>query len=117
MSGVFSQALTRATTVVEIEILVQCPPSYGHRVVTVEINLFAFHGFPEPFDEDVAAPAALAVHADLNVVLFEYADEGRTGELTALVRVHDFRRTKFQNSLLQRLDTRIGRYPTRSSPS
>jgi hypothetical protein len=37
--------------------------------------------------------------------------------LTALVRVHDFRQTKFQNSLLQRLDTRIGRHPTRSSPS
>ena len=71
MSGVFSQALTRATTVVEIEILVQCPPSYGHRVVTVEINLFAFHGFPEPFDEDVVAPTAFAIHADLYGVFLQ----------------------------------------------
>jgi len=66
----------RATAVVEIEILAQCPPGGRYRVVTVQINLFILHGFPKPFDEHVVAPAALAIHADLDFVLFKHADEG-----------------------------------------
>ena len=42
------------------------------------------HGFPESLNKDVVAPAALAIHADLDFVLFKHADEGGAAELAAL---------------------------------
>ena len=74
----------------------------------MQIDLFILHGFPQAFDEDVIAPAAFAIHADLDVVLLKHADERRAGELAALIGVHDFRRPVFQKGLFQRLDARIG---------
>ena len=99
----------RATAIVEIEISIQSPSGGGNGFVAVQINLFILHGFPQPFDEHVVAPAAFAIHADLDFVLLKHADEGRAGELTALVGVHDFRRAVLQNGFLQRFDTRIRR--------
>ena len=54
----------RTTTVVEVEVAGRLP-GYGYGFVAVQIHLLVLHGFPEPFDEDVVAPATLAVHADL----------------------------------------------------
>ncbi len=95
--------------VVEIEVPGQRLPRCGNGFVAMQINLFILHGFPQPFDEDVVAPAALAIHADPDAVLLKHADESRAGELTALIGVHDFRRTVLQKGFLQRLDTRISR--------
>jgi hypothetical protein len=44
---------------------------------------------PEPFYKNVIAPAALAIHADLNSMLFESAGKFGAGELAALVRVEN----------------------------
>ena len=71
-------------------------PSKLATVAFVAHDLFVFHGFPESFDEDVIAPAAFAIHADLDGVLFQYADESRTAELITLIRVNDLRPTIFQ---------------------
>jgi len=51
----------------------------------MQIDLLVLDALPEPFDEDVIAPAAFAVHADLNAVLSEQADEVTAGEWAALI--------------------------------
>jgi len=75
----------------------------------MEVNFFVLDRLPKPLDEDVVPPAALAIHADLDAMLLEQADEGRTGELAALVRVHDFWGTRFQDRFFQRIDAGIWR--------
>jgi hypothetical protein len=97
----------RTTAVVEIPTQRLSGDRKG--LVAVQIDLFVFHGFPQPFDEEVVAPAATAIHADLDLFLLKHADESRAGKLTALIGVHDFRLAVFQNGFFQRLDTRIGR--------
>jgi hypothetical protein len=57
----------------------------------MEIDLLVLEGAPEPFDEDVVAPAALAVHADLDTVGLGQPREGGTRELGALIGVEDGR--------------------------
>ena len=55
--------------------------SLRHGVVSPEIDLLIFDGSPEPFDEDVIAPGALAVHADGDAGFEKNVCEGRAGEL------------------------------------
>jgi hypothetical protein len=45
--------------------------------------LLVFHGFPEPLDENVVAPGALAVHTDGDAVREQDAGERLAGELAA----------------------------------
>jgi hypothetical protein len=51
---------------------------------------------PQPLDEDVVPPGALAVHADGNTVVGQHA-----GELAGLIRVEDFRLAVTSESLGQ----------------
>src|SRR5262249_53556620 len=46
-----------------------------------KIYLLVFDAAPEPLEEDVVPPGALAVDADGDAVVGEHAGEGRTGEL------------------------------------
>src|SRR5690606_29941800 len=81
--GPVVQPLMRAARVVEAEVLGQahagqyCSRRHAGR------PLFALHDAPEPFDEDVVDPAPLAIHADGNSGLLQYARPLGTGELTA----------------------------------
>ena len=45
---------------------------------------------PQPLDEDVVPPGALAVHADGDAVLDQHAGEFRAGELAAIVSAELF---------------------------
>src|SRR5450759_1474642 len=94
--------------VVEIEVAGQGLSGNRNGVVAMQVNFLILDALPQPFDEDVIAPAALAIHADLDAMLFEEADESGTGELAALVRIHNLRRTVFQDRFFQRIDTGIG---------
>ena len=73
----------RAAAIVKIEI----PPDRGacvrHAVVGVQIDLLVLHRPPEPFDEHVVPPRALAVHADRDLILDEHACEGCPREMVA----------------------------------
>ena len=66
----------RTAAVIEIEILARCLSGNGNSLVAVQKHFFILHRFPEPFDKDIVTLAALAIHADLDGVLFEYADKG-----------------------------------------
>jgi hypothetical protein len=51
----------------------------------VEIDLFIFEAPPQPFHEDIVAPAAGPVHANLNATVFQEPSELLAGELTPLI--------------------------------
>jgi hypothetical protein len=99
--------------IVEIEISAQRLPDVGNGVVAVQVNLLVLDRFSEALDEDVVPPAALAIHADLNAVLLKQANEGGTGELAALVCVHDFRSAVPHDGFLKGVDAGIGRQAIR----
>src|SRR4051812_155385 len=59
------------------------------RVIGSEVDLLVLDRPPEPLDEDVVAPGALAVHADGDAGLVQHAGEASAGELRALIGVED----------------------------
>ena len=69
--------------VVEGELSVQRGAGSADAVVGFQINLLLLHAAPQALDKDVVDPAALAVHADADVMLLERAGELLAGELTA----------------------------------
>src|SRR5260370_301462 len=75
--------------VVEAEVAPDRGSGIGHRVIGAQIDLLVFDGSPEPLDENVVTPGALAVHADRDVGVEKHAGEGSTGELAALIGVED----------------------------
>ena len=50
-----------------------------------------FQAAPETLDKHIVHPVSLAIHADLDVIVFEYIREILSGKLTTLVTVKDFR--------------------------
>src|SRR5262249_48662853 len=81
-----------------------------------KIYLLVFDAAPEPLEEDVVPPGALAVHADGDAVVGEHAGEGRTGELRALIRVEDLRLAVLRQRLLQCLDAERRFHRDRHAP-
>ncbi len=75
----------RATGIVEVEIQTDGCSGLAYRVVGLEIDLLVLHALPQPFHKHVVAPAALAIHADLDAVVVERVNEGGSGELAALI--------------------------------
>ena len=73
----------------------------------MQVDFLVFHAFPEPFDKHVINPAAFAIHADLDAVALDQADELRAGELAALVGVEDLRLAIALNGVLDRLDAEV----------
>lgn len=65
----------RSPCVVECELSGNATACGRHAVVGMQINLFVFDASPETLDEDVVAPGTLAVHADVDVGVFERLGE------------------------------------------
>ena len=77
-------------------------------VVGFQIDLLIFQTAPETLDKYIVHPAALAVHADLNIMLLEHIGEALTGKLTALIAVEDLWWPVGRQRLLQCLNARRG---------
>ena len=77
--------------IVEVQIPADRGAGLADAVVGVQIDLLVLDRSPDPLDEDVVAPGALAVHADRDLVLRSAAGEGLAGELAALIGVEDLR--------------------------
>ena len=86
-----TQCLVRPFLVVEFKILLQLLSGFIQILIGMQINLFLFHTAPESFDKHIIYPAAFSVHADLDVVVFQYPSDGFRGELTALIGIEDVR--------------------------
>lgn len=54
--------------VVEVDVAVERGPCFADGYVGVQVDLFVLDRSPYPLDEDIVAPAALAVHADADPV-------------------------------------------------
>src|SRR3954453_580677 len=91
-------------SIVEVQIPADRGASLADRVVGPEIHLLVLDRSPEPLDEDVVAPGALAIHADGDAGLEEHVGEVGAGELRALVGVEDLGPAMPGERLLQRLD-------------
>src|SRR3954463_4313692 len=91
-------------SIVEGQIPADRGPGLADRVVGPEVDLLVLDRSPEPLDEDVVAPGALAVHADGDAGLAQHAGEVVAGELAARVGVEDLGAAMAGEGFLQRLD-------------
>ena len=63
----------RATAIVEVEISADRIACFADGFVSPQVYLLIFDAAPQPLDEHVVAPCALAVHADGDAVAGEHA--------------------------------------------
>ena len=75
-----------------------------HRGISLEIVLLLFQAPPQPFDENIVQIPALAVHADQDTPVRQFAHKHGAGELHALVCIENFRLTVPLHRLCLRLD-------------
>src|ERR1022692_4771690 len=111
------QAGVRASGVVELDVARDLASGFAHRLVGVQVDLLVFERAPEALDEHVVAPAALAVHADLDALFFEPPGEVFAGELTALIGVEHFGPAVLAQSLVQCFDAERSVHGNRQPPS
>jgi len=78
-----------ASAIVKGQISANAGTGLGHGFVCVEIEFLVFDRPPEPLDEDIVPPCALAVHRDRDVSLLQDGREVDGGELRSLVCVED----------------------------
>ena len=81
-----------------------------------EVDALVLERSPQPLDEHVVHPAALAVHRDANARLREHVGEVDAAELAALIAIADLRRAIALERLAQGLDAearleRVGQPP------
>ena len=77
----------RATAVVEGQIAADPGTGFRDAGIGPQVDLLVFDGPPQALDEDIVAPGALAIHADLDLAGSQHLDELGRGELAALIRV------------------------------
>src|SRR5215208_5942476 len=75
----------RSAAVVEVEVTADRSAGLADAVIGPQIHLLIFDAAPQPLDEDIVPPSALAVHADRNAVVGEHAGEGRARELRSQI--------------------------------
>ena len=110
------QRRVRSSLIVERQVSFQPVLCFADAVVGMQIHLFVFDTPPEPFDEYVITPAALAIHADGDVVLRQEARELLARELAALVGVEDVRRTVAVNRFAHGVHAEVGRERVGQTP-
>lgn len=76
----------RTPAVIERQIASDPAPGRAYRFVGMQVHLFVLDRLPQPLDEHVVAPAALAIHADGNAIVLEQLREFEAGELGGLDR-------------------------------
>src|SRR5882672_11902194 len=103
-------------TVVEVEVAADRSAGLADAVIGPQIHLLVFDAAPQPLDENVVPPSALAVHADRNAVVGEHTSECLAGELRALVGIEDVRLAMTSQGVLQRLDAERRLHRDRYAP-
>ena len=97
-----------ALLIVEAEPIADAGLGLGDCRISVEVDFLVFEAAPQPFDKDVVHAAALAVHADHDLMGLQNAGEVLAGELAALVGVEDLGPTVSRERFLERFDTEVG---------
>ena len=73
-----------ASGVVKGQISANADAGLGHSLVGVELDFLVFDRTPEPLNEDIVPPRALAIHRDGDLRLLQHVGEGDGGELRSL---------------------------------
>jgi len=105
-----------AAHVVEREVAAEAGLRLADGRVDVLVDSFTHNRASEPVDENVVAPAALAIHADADAVRREHAREDGARELAALIRVQNRPGIRSAQSPPPRLRCRSG-CPSSSTPA
>src|ERR1700683_1333660 len=106
----------RSAAIIEVQVAADRSAGLADIVVGSKVHLLVFDAAPQPLDEDVVPPGALAVHADGDLVFGQYAGECRASELAALIGVEDLRLAVTSQSILQRLDAERRLHRDRQPP-
>ena len=69
------KTLVRSAAIVEVEVAADRGTGLADVVVGPQVHLLIFDAAPQPLNEHVVAPCALAVHADGDAVAGEQASE------------------------------------------
>ena len=96
----------RSAPIGEGQIAVQPAPGLRDTAIGPEVDFLVLDRPPEPFDHDIVAPRALAVHANRDLGVLQRREKGDGGELATLIRVHDLRRAMSSQGFAQRLHAR-----------
>ena len=91
------------SAIIKVQVAADRSAGVADAFVGPQIHLLVFNAAPQPLDEHVVPPSALAVHADRDPVFDQHAGERRAGELAALIRVEDLRLAKAGESVIKRL--------------
>jgi hypothetical protein len=86
-----------------------------------EVHILVLQTSPEPFHPDVVPHSILPVPTDLDLVAFQYLNEGIRSERTTWIRVNERRNPLYLNRFFQGGDTelriyRVGHSPTQHLP-
>jgi hypothetical protein len=73
----------------------------------MDVNAFIFQRPPEPLEEDVIHPAALAIYRDLVFCSKQHVNKARAGKLLALICVEDGGLAKSSHRFVVGLDAKI----------
>ena len=106
----------RSPRVVELDPPADAGAGVGSRGVLRQVDLLIFERAPQPLDEDVIHPAALAVHRDLDPGVLEPVGEGQACELAPLVGVEDLGGPVACERLGQGVDTEVRLERVRQPP-
>ncbi len=105
-----------ANRVVEVDEPTNVRPGIARGLVGLEVDLLVFDRSPESLDQDVVAPASLAVHVYGDLVRLQHLDELQAGELAALIGIDDLGFAVPRERFLQRLDAEVGVHRVGESP-
>ena len=73
----------RSAPVVERQIATKTATRLRDASVGAQVDFLVFDRPPEPFDKDIVAPRALAVHANRDLGVLQGREKGDGGELAA----------------------------------
>ena len=74
----------RTKAVVEMEVPADRRNGVADTLIGLQVNFLVLHAAPQPLDEHIVSPAALAIHADLDTCDLQNISKGDTGEPAAL---------------------------------
>ena len=97
----------RALAIVIFDPAANADPRLAAGLKGMQVDALVFERAPQPLNEDVVHPAALAVHRDPDTSIFQHIGEGDAGELAALVGVEDLRRPVTRKCLFQGRHTKV----------
>ena len=101
--------------VVKVQVLIDPFPAFRDALVILDIDIFVLERAPETFGENVVKDPATAIHADPDVLSFQYPRERNAGKLRALISIEDLRTTHI-HCLVESIQTEIHLQASRKTP-